>query len=338
MKPLVSVVMSVQDEAASLSRCLGALDAQEWDSEQLEVLVAEGGSRDDTRLQLEAWAAESSRHLVIDNSFGTASIGLNLALAQARGEIFIRMDGHAVPDSAYVRTCVEALDRTHSEMVGGHMDPVGHGHFGRAVALMMKSNLGSGGARYRNGSNEGATDTVYLGAWPRSTLEKFGLFDEEMIRNQDDELSARIRKGNGRVHLCPNLKVRYSPRTTMTSLGLQYFRYGCWKVRGLQKHPLGYPPRLFAPPLLLAVMGTTWLLHTPTAIVLGSAYLGSILFSALLTTAKAGEPHLWPATSVALATAHLAYGVGFLVGLVRFLPRWVMARRGATPPLLERNP
>ena len=127
------------------------------------------------------------------------------------------------------------------------MDPVSESAFGRAVSLATSSPFGVGGARFHYSAREEWVDTVYMGAWRREVFERVGRFDEEMVRNQDDELSYRIRERGGRILLDPSIRSRYYPRTTPRTLWRQYFQYGYWKVRVMQKHPLQMQPRQFGP-------------------------------------------------------------------------------------------
>ena len=175
--------------------------------------------------------------------------GLNLALAAAEGEIIVRVDGHTNIEADYVRWCVEALERTGATNVGGRMDAVGRGRFGEAVAAATSSPFGVGGARFHYSNTEEWADTVYMGAWPRWVFEEIGLFDEELVRDQDDEFNYRLREHGGRILLSPKIKSVYSNRSNPLALWKQYFQYGFWKVRVLQKHPKQMRPRQFAPPL-----------------------------------------------------------------------------------------
>src|SRR5262249_7611345 len=94
---------------------------------------------------------------------------------------------------------------------------------------------------------ERSVDTVYMGAWPREVFTRVGLFDEELVRDQDDEFNYRLLERGGRIWLSPSIRSRYTTRSTPRRLWRQYFEYGYWKVRVMQKHPRQMRARQFVP-------------------------------------------------------------------------------------------
>lgn len=327
--PLVSVIMPIRDEGSHIERTLSAVLDQDYPHERLEVIVAEGLSRDDTRERVLAMSRRDPRVRLVDNPHGIVSTGFNRALAEARGSVIVRMDGHTQTPRDYVRHCVLELERTGADNVGGRWTSVGEGPFGRAVALAMSSPFGVGDALFRWSSREGWVDTVPFGAWRRELFERVGPFDEELVRNQDDEHNCRIRERGGRVYLSARLSSRYTVRGTPRALWKQYFEYGLWKVRVLQLHPRQMRPRQFAPPLLVAALGAVAVLSLVwpggpwPLIVVGGVYAATCLGASLVAVVRHGSPlELIPRVAAAFAILHLAYGTGFLAGLVRFCHRW----------------
>jgi succinoglycan biosynthesis protein ExoA len=327
--PLVSVVMPVRNEEAHIGRTVAAVLAQDYPADRLEVLVADGRSADGTRDVLAHLAARDGRLKVIDNPGRIVATGLNAAIRQSRGEIVVRVDGHTEIEAGYVRACAEALSRTGADNVGGRMTAVGSGAFGRAVAAATSSQFGVGGARFHYSDREEWVDTVYLGAWRREIFDRIGGFDEELVRDQDDEFNYRLRAAGGRILLSPAVRSRYTVRGTPRSLFRQYFQYGFWKVRVLQKHPRQMRLRQFVPPLfVLALIATSALALAFPAVqaaslsVLGLAaiYLLADAAAAVVETRRQGaSPAL---LALVFPILHVAYGAGFLVGLVRFVGRW----------------
>jgi GT2 family glycosyltransferase len=205
------------------------------------------------------------------------------------------------------------------------MDAEVDGYFGEAVALATSSPFGVGGARFHYSQKEEWVDTVYLGAYPRRVFEQIGLFDEEMVRNQDDEFNYRLRARGGRILFSPHIRSHYTCRDKPRKLWLQYFQYGYWKVRVLQKHPRQMRWRQFVPPVfLVALLGAVGLVVAgmlwPLMLVAGS-YLLANLAASLWTASRAGLRYL-PVLPLTYAILHFAYGAGFLSGLVRFAGRW----------------
>jgi GT2 family glycosyltransferase len=301
---------------------------QDYPHELMEVLVADGMSTDGTRAIIAGLARSSDIKVVlIDNPRAIVATGLNLAIARAKGEIVVRVDGHTVIEGDYVRQCVECLKRSGASEVGGRMDAVGKSDFGKAVALATSTPFGVGDARFHYSRQEEIVDSVYMGAWWRDTLRKAGPFDEELVRNQDDEYSYRLRALGGTILLSPAIRSHYYTRTNLGALWHQYFQYGFWKVRVLQKHPRQMKLRHFAPPLFSASLLATAALAPFDAparkvlALLAGSYLLANLLASVWATRNGGLKYL-PHLPVVYAALHLSYGTGFLAGLVRFAPRW----------------
>jgi len=323
----VTVLMPVRNEAAFISRSLTAVLAQDYPPDQMEVIVVDGMSADETREIVQSFGGQYPNVRVIDNAERIVSTGLNKAIEQAKGEILVRVDGHTEVAPDYVRQCVSELQRTGADNVGGKMAAIGHSLFGQAVALATSSPFGVGNARFHYSDQEEWVDTVYLGAWRRETFERVGLFDEELVRNQDDEFNYRLRKHGGRILLSPRLKSKYATRSTPASLWRQYFQYGYWKVRVMQKHPRLMRLRQFVPTVfvlaLLATLLFAWLFPSgwiPFSLVAGSYALANLAVSIGLAYQR-GWKYLAMLPAV-YAILHLSYGMGFLVGLVKFRNRW----------------
>jgi succinoglycan biosynthesis protein ExoA len=326
--PFVSVLLAIRNEAGFIRRSLGAILQQDYPSQQLEVLIADGMSEDETRnvvLELQAaYPAISVR--VFDNPKKVVAAGLNTLLSQTRGEVIVRVDGHTIIAPDYIRQCVKALQRTGADNVGGRMDPVAETRFGEAVAGVTSSPFGVGGARFHYSTREEWVDTVYLGAWPRHVFKVVGNFDEEQVRNQDDEFNYRLLRHGGRILLSPRIKSWYYNRSTLGSLWRQYFQYGFWKVRVMQKHPSQMRLRQFVPPAFVAslLFSLTMAAFSRIGVVLFACALGSYTIAnvaASVTVAQSGNRRLLPLLMLGFATIHVAYGLGFLTGLLRFANR-----------------
>jgi succinoglycan biosynthesis protein ExoA len=339
----VSVIMPIRNEANFIEQSLSAVLAQDYPREQLEVLIADGLSLDGTG-QVIARLAEANPEIqvvVIDNPHRIVPTGFNLALGRARGKVIVRVDGHTIIARDYVRECVAALQRAGADCVGGLMEAISNNRFGQAVSLATSTRFGVGGSRFHYSEREEWVDTVYLGAWPRRVFEQIGLFDEEQVRNQDDEFSYRLLERGGRILLSPKIKSRYYVRCTPRSLWRQYYQYGSWKVRVMQKHwkqmrVHQFVPAFFAGALLinLALVPFAAIGRWGFALVVGCYTAANVAASSL--QARRTDWRLLPPLTLAFATLHFSYGLGFLVGLVRFCNRW--ADWGSPPsiPLREK--
>lgn len=340
-QPFVTVVMPVRDEAAFIAQSLGAVLAQDYPPERVEIIVADGMSTDGTREVVKTLQARDARVRLVDNPGRIAPTGLNAALRLARGEVVVRVDGHCEIAPDYVRRCVECLAREQVAGVGGPLETVGETTTARAIAAAMSSNFGVGGAAFRTVKGRRMfVESVAFPAYTRRAVERAGLFDEELVRNQDDEYNYRLLALGARLLLAPEIRARYYSRGTLRSLRRQYFQYGYWKVRVMQKHPRQMRARQFAPPLFAAALLISIIL-SPFSVTarlalaaVTCAYSAANLCASVLTARKHGW-RLLPLLPAAFATLHLAYGFGFLAGLVKFRNRW-RDRRGRTEYLKPR--
>jgi hypothetical protein len=207
--------------------------------------------------------------------------------------------------------------------------PVG-GPIARAIAIAQSSPAGVGNARFRVGGRGGPTDTVYLGAYAKDVFARVGPFDEELVRNQDDELNLRLRQAGGTVWLDPDLRTDYFGRGDIPKLARQYFQYGLYKVRVVRKRRARLLARQMAPPALVVAIGTASVLSVirrsllPTAVIIGP-YAAGIGLAAW--RASSNERALAPKVFAAMTTLHVSYGAGILAGVWRF---GIQQRAGST--------
>lgn len=325
----VSIIMPIRNEAQFIEKSLRTVLSQDYPHHLMEVLIADGMSTDDTReiISLVAASYPEIAVKIIDNPGRIASTGLNAALSRARGDVIVRVDGHTFLEPDHVRQCIIVLQNSGADHVGGRMETISTGRFGEAVSLATGSSFGVGHGRFRYSENEEWSDTVSMGAWPRQVFERIGLFDEEQIRNQDDEFNYRLLENGGKILLSPSIRSSYYNRSTIRSLWRQYYQYGYWKVRVMQKHPLQMRPRQFAPPLFVAALLLSFILAPFSsiaswcALVVSGSYV-TANFIATILVARHASWRLIPHLSMAFAVLHLSYGLGFLVGLAKFWNRW----------------
>ena len=215
---------------------LESIFAQDYPADRLEVRVYDGDSTDRSRAIAEALCAGRPLATVSRNPRITQAAGWNLGIDEAQGDIIGIVSAHCELAPDYVSTAVETLERTGADMVGGLMRAVGEGDLGEAVAIATSTPFGVGNARFHFTDVEEEVDTVYMGLCRRETYRRLR-FDEEMVRDQDDELSYRLLDEGGRIVCNPAIRSSYRNRSTFRSLWKQYYQYGFWKVRVMQKHP-----------------------------------------------------------------------------------------------------
>jgi glycosyltransferase involved in cell wall biosynthesis len=333
MQPFVSLILPIYNEAAYIEKCIQAIMAQDY-SGPTEILVVDGMSTDCTRTILEKFILQHSSLIMIENPGRIVPIGMNIALRQARGEIIIRVDGHCIIAPNYVSNCVLHIQEKGVAGVGGPMQTIGETYLASVIALAMSSPFGVGNSAFRTISSESMlTDTVPFPAYTRKIIQRAGLYDEELMRNQDDEYNYRIRALGGKILLAEDVRSTYFSRASLTGLWRQYFQYGLYKVRVMQKHPRQMSPRQFVPPLfVLALLASVLLALFPLtrflSLVIPIVYLCANLAASILTAIRARKADssssaiYYSLLPIAFAILHLSYGLGFLLGLIKFWNRW----------------
>lgn len=326
--PFVSVIMPIRNEADFIERSLGAVLAQDYPHDRMEVLVADGMSEDDTQSLVARIADQTDVSVtIVPNDRYIVPTGFNAALKDATGEIIVRVDGHTIIEADYIRNCVRLLLQRKADNVGGKMNAQASSEFGLAVAAATSSPFGVGGARFHYSDAEEYVDTVYMGAWRREIFDQIGLFDEELVRNQDDEFNYRLRSAGGRILLSPAIKSDYFGRSTPRGLWRQYYQYGLYKVRVLQKHPRQMQPRQFVPFAFVASLGVT---------IAGALFVRRLRYLAGAIVAVYAIANIAASISVAMSAGrstlrylpvvftilHFSYGLGFARGLIKFRGRW----------------
>jgi len=327
---LVSVIVPMRNEEAFIGKCLASVAEQDYPAELLEVLVIDGRSTDRSREIVSAMRAEVPGLHLLDNERKVAPVAFNIGINNARGEILTIISAHCYLASDYISRCVEYLAKTGAECVGGPIESIGETHTAKAIALAMSCPFGVGDALFRHSQRAQYVDTLAFGAYRRDVFDRVGLFDEELIGNEDDEFNYRLRRYGGKLFLTPAIKSFYYSRASLRALWKQYFNYGFGKVRVVRKHPGLVRLRHLMPALFVAGLMIAALLglFSPLFVLLFAVIVGSYLSLSFLFSLRIALKKGWqylPVLPLTFACLHIAYGAGFLMGLVRFI---LLGRRG----------
>jgi succinoglycan biosynthesis protein ExoA len=333
-RPLVTIFIPMRNERGFIGPCLDCVAAFDWPADRLQVLVLDGESDDGSPATVQEYASRLPSIQLVPNPARIQAAAFNRALALARGEYFVRLDAHSEYASDYVTQCVAALETRGAANAGGPQRPAGRGYVDRAIALAYQSRFAAGDAAFRYAGDERWVDTVYLGAWRTETLRRLGGMNESWLVNEDYELNYRLRQAGGKILLTPAIRSCYWVRPSLRALARQYFRYGMWRVRTLATHLGSLRWRQLASPLLVVgLVGSAVLapIAPRAALVLPAVYLLACVTASVATASQkdAGARFL-PIVPVIFATIHLAWGSGFLVGLLRF--GHLAARPAPNPP------
>ncbi|MCO5969234.1 glycosyltransferase family 2 protein [Actinoallomurus sp. WRP9H-5] len=315
--------MPVLNEERHLAEAVGSILTQDYPGE-LELVIAVGPSRDRTQEIAEKLAADDPRIVVVANPTGRTPNGLNACIQASRHSIIVRVDGHSLLPSDYVLAAVETLEETGADNVGGIMAAEGVTPFEKAVARAMTTKIGIGNATFHIGGQPGEVETVYLGSFRRSALDRVGGYDETFVRAQDWEMNHRIRQTGGRIWFTPRMRVTYRPRPNLRALAKQFFHTGKWRRVVGREHQGTLNLRYLAPPVAVVAIAAGAVAGVfgfwPGWIIPGG-YAAAILAGSVAT--GRGLPFsAWARLPLVYATMHLAWGAGFLL----------------SPPSLGRSP
>jgi succinoglycan biosynthesis protein ExoA len=324
--PQVSIVIPCRDERDTIGPLLEAIARQDYPTEDMEVVVADGRSTDGTLKVIEAFAF-SHREVdvrVVDNPGQTIPAGLNRAIRASRGQVVLRLDAHSKPDPDYVSRIVEVLRRTEAANVGGRwrIKPSADTLIARSIARAVSHPVGAGGARYRTSGEPGPVETVPFGAFPRTWIERVGPFNEDLLSNEDYEYNVRLRRSGGLIWFDPSIRTDYYARPTLGSLARQYARYGFWKARMLIRYPTSIHWRQVLPALftitilILLIISFIWPWGRILFAVELGLYASICIATGILEAVREGDGGLAFGFPLALWTSHFAWGLAFFWGLI----------------------
>jgi len=325
---VVSVIIPMRNEARYIARCLRSIVENDFPQEKLEILVVDGRSTDRSCAIVAELAKQFSQIQLLDNPKRIVPSGLNLAIRQSRGEFIIRMDAHSEYPPNYVTACVRELQRERAEVVGGSLTtlPGAETLTARGIALLSQHPFGVGNSGFRLGWQGRYVDTVPFGAFRRSVFERVGLFREELVRHQDFEMNARIRRAGGKLFLSPEISLTYYNLPTVPKLLRRAFLDGLWVARAWMWYPVTFCLRHCAPlALLLALVSPLVIaVFVPGLGLLSACFIFLYLACALASSMQLAVKHglaLVAVLPLLFLSFHLIYGVGIAAGLLTSLHR-----------------
>ena len=320
--PMISVIILCFNERYHIEASVGSLLRQERPPGGLEIIVVDGLSNDGTRNILTRLASEHSELRVVDNPRRITPCAMNAGIREARGQYIAILGAHCHYATDYLRTCVELLDaHTEASCVGGPIVSRGRSLFGQAVAAAMSHPVGIGNARHRHPNYEGYAEGACYPVFRRDIFDRIGLYDENLVRNQDDELNYRLTESGAKVFLSPRARATYFVRETAGALFRQYFQYGYWRVAVLRKHRMPASLRQLIPPAFMLVLMLSLFLAlmlpggwSLAALGIPTLYLVTLFGAGFRLMGRLGWKVclLFP---LAAATMHTAYAAGFAWGV-----------------------
>lgn len=318
----VSVIIPCRNEVNSIEECIQKIYGFQAPEGGFEVIVVDGMSDDGTADVLRQLKREKYPELIVlDNPGRTAPSAMNIGIRTARGEYIVRTDPRCIHPRNYLVDLLHLSEATKADNVGGVLVPEGKTYIQKSIAAAYASPIAMGGALRDRGEFTGETDAVYGGCFRRERLIEAGMYDESMVRNQDDELSFRLKKLGGKIVQSGRIRITYFPRNRYGQLFKQFFQYGYWKVAVFKRHPKQISWRHFAPAAL--VLGFIML----TVMALFGSYPRVLLYlcAGIYTAVLAAESfrlslkkgiQLIPGIFMSILFMHTGFGTGFLIAII----------------------
>ena len=281
-----------------------------------ELILVDGGSTDATLATIGRYTAEFPALIkCLHNKFKFAPHAMNIGIRAATGEYIARVDAHTIYPNDYLEKCLDISETTGATNVGGYIHSKGEGMMGDAIAYAMSCKFGVGDSSFRTEIKDGYVDTVPFGFWKKSAFDTYGYFDEQLIRNQDDELNARFKYKGATIYQSSKITSEYYVRNSIKKMASQYFQYGLYKPLVLKKVNAAIRLRHLIPALFTLYLAGAWLaIYCPI-------YLLPLLFYIALDFYFSFRNNLnfaskWRALLV-FPMLHLSYGSGFILGLLK---------------------
>lgn len=335
--PNVSIIVPCRNEAKSIRSCLESVVESSYPKDQLELLVVDGRSDDRTRDIVEEFSQQYPWVRLLENARRITPAALNIGIQSAKGNIVIRMDAHTVYPSDYVSKLIEWLERTGADNVGGVCvtRPANNTPKAQAIAVGLSHPWGVGNSHFRIGVTAPKwVDHVPFGCYRREVFDRIGIFDERLVRNQDDELNHRLIKHGGRILLVPEIVSYYTARDSLKNLWVMYYQYGYYKPLAVRM--LGtvvtmrqLVPSAFVGSLTLTAMLAPWssLMALFCGMVAAAYLLVDLGIGSSVAIKKGVRCGLW--STVVFPILHISYGIGYLRGVLDFL---ILRKQEASDP------
>lgn len=325
--PLISIVISCRNEEKCIGKCFDSILSNDYPKDRLEVLAIDGQSEDKTRDIILNYTQKHQFIKLLHNPQKITPVAMNFGIKNAIGDIIILVNAHSMLDKKFLKYSVEYLEKTNADAVGGMLSTINENNslISEAIPLAVDSIFGSGGRRYRSRTTAGyVNDTLPYCAYPKTTFDKYGYIDEELIRDQDEEFNYRIQKKGGKIFFTPQIKSYLWVRGSLNKVWKQHFQYGYFKPLVSQKVGATLTWRQLIPGIFvgsLIATGITSFVSQKILLILLTItclyLLVNVIFSTLIAMQKGWKNFF--ALPIIFTTLHFSYGLGYLKGIGAFL-------------------
>ncbi|MGZ4035679.1 MAG: glycosyltransferase family 2 protein [Bacteroidia bacterium] len=330
-KPIVSVIIPCRNEVKYIKACLDAVLNNDYGIENIEIIIVDGISNDGSRECIREEIAKNNRIKLIDNKDQITPFAFNLGIQNATGDYIFIVGARQLIAKNYISTCVEILNSNKDiACVGGKVENIYENAASKLIASAMSSSFGVGVGNFRIKEEDCFVDTVGTPAYRRSIFDEVGLFDEELVRNQDDEFNFRLIKRGDKIFFTGKTGLKYFVRANFKNLYRQYFQYGYWKVYVNRKHKTITTIRQLVPAFFVLFLFTGFVLSCLNfyiTILYLSTLLLYFVFAFVAAAAKADKISDIFKIIYTFLILHFSYGSGYLKGIFQFI---ILKRKNAS--------
>jgi len=325
----VSVIIPCLNEEQFIARCLDSIIANDYPKDLLEILIVDGISKDRTRKIVESYIKQFPFIRILENPKLVTPTALNIGIQNAKGSVIIIMGAHNIYNSDYISKCAKYLYEYNVDIVGGIMKtvPGSDSYTNKGIVFALSHSFGVGNSYFRVGVKEPMlVDTVPFGCYKKEVFEKVGLFNENLIRNQDIDLSLRLKRMGGKILLVPDIISSYYARSNLKDLFKQNFMNGFWVIYSAKFTKRAFSLRHLIPfAFLLSFFGSFCLsfLWMPF-LYLFILITGSYIFTNILISMKIAMENgikLFPFVVASFVALHFSYGLGSIWGLLNLIKK-----------------
>ncbi|MCI8565283.1 MAG: glycosyltransferase family 2 protein [Lachnospiraceae bacterium] len=321
-KAFISVVMPLYNEEKYIENCINSLLLQDYPKEQMEWIFVDGQSSDNTQKLVNNYKKEYPGLIrLLNNPNKTVPYAMNIGIKASKGKYIIRLDAHADYANDYISKCVYYLDNIDAENVGGAIKTKSRGLIGNAIAKMLSSKFGVGNSEFRT-CGSGYVDTVPFGAFRREVFEKFGMYDERLTRNQDNEMNFRIRKNGGKIYLAEDIHLSYYCRDTINGIVDMAVKNGMWNMITMKLCPGSMGIRHFIPLMFVSsilLLPFLSIIYNPFSLLFGSEILLYTVLDIFFGIKQADGIKQFLLLLFLFPLFHISYGLGSMVGFYKIL-------------------
>jgi len=315
--PKVSIIIPMRNEEKFIAKCLNNFCEQDYPADNFDIIVVDGLSNDRSVEIVNTFQNKHGNIKLIKNYKIHTPAAFNLGIKASKADYVGIFSAHSIPSTTYISSAIQSMIKTNADCVGGPMIAKNNSITGEAIAYATSTSFGVGGSVFHYSKKPQYARTVYQGLFKRTLFNKIGYFDEDLVRNQDDEFSYRIEKNGGKIYFDPSIKSVYYSRSNYRKLLTQYFQYGLYKPLVFKKLKYGMQIHHFIPAAF--VLYILSLLIFPFTMIYISPLLG-YAFLCIVFAIKSRLKYIVKLNIIfAYILLHISYGIGFLVGIIRWL-------------------